>query len=172
MRKRLSMRIHESWLFIFRAASVWCLMFMPSAFADEVHCAVDWRRLQLSAEQNQQVQVLEAEWNQQYMEVQPSIVEEQRKLTRLLSDAKSDPLEIMSLQQSIARKREQLRAAATTNYLKKRQILNGAQQRTLEDMIRQIIAERQRMANPGSQTDVMPDRIQSLMQRVRNIWPR
>jgi len=26
--------------------------------------------------------------------------------------------------------------------------------------------------SPGAQTEVMPDRVQNLMQRVRNIWPR
>lgn len=165
------MRIHKSSPMIFSATLILCIMVAPVAYGDETRCSIDWQRLQLTAEQNQQVQSLEAQWSQQYMEIQPSIIEDQRKLTRLLSDAKSDPVEIMALQQSLARKREQLRAAATTNYLKKRQILNGDQQRTLEDMIRQILAERQRMLNPGSQTDVMPDRIQSLMQRVRNIWP-
>ena len=142
------------------------------AFADEPHVNIDWRKLQLTPQQQQVIQTLEGQWSHEYMDVQPAIVEDQRKLTRLLADPKSDPLEILALQQSMARKKEQLRSAATANYLRKRQCLTGDQQKSLEDMIRQTIAERQRVLSPGSTTDVMPDRIQMLMQRVRNIWPQ
>lgn len=140
------------------------------AGADELRMGINWQRLNLSPQQSQQIQTLEAQWNHDYMEIQPAIIDEQHKLTRLLSDPKSDPLEIMALQQSIARKKEQLRAAATANYLRKRQLLTDGQQHGLEDMIHQAVAERQRAANPGAQTDVMPDHIQYLIQRVRNIW--
>ena len=141
-----------------------------AVFADELRMGINWQRLNLSPQQSQQIQVLEAQWNHDYMEIQPSIIEEQHQLTRLLSDPKSEPLEIIALQQSIARKKEHLRAAATTNYLRKRQLLNDGQQRGLEDMIHQAVAERQRAANPGLQTDEVPDHIQNLLQRVRNIW--
>lgn len=144
----------------------------PMAQADESHCNIDWQRLQLSSQQNQQIQMLEGQWNQAYLDIQPAIVEDQRRLTRLLSDPKSDALEIMTLQQGIARRKEQLRSVATANYLRKRQVLNDDQQRSLEDMIRQVLATRQRTLNPGSQTDVMSDRIQGLFERVRNVWPR
>jgi Spy/CpxP family protein refolding chaperone len=143
-----------------------------AAVADELRMGINWQRLNLTPQQSQQIQALEAQWNHDYMELQPTIIEEQHRLTRLLSDPKSDPLEIMALQQSIARKKEQLRAAATANYLRKRQLLNDGQQHGLEDMIHQAVAERQRMNNPGAQTDVMPDHIQYLIQRVRNIWTR
>jgi|SRR5215470_3810122 len=139
--------------------------------ADDVHCAINWKRLGLTPQQSQHIQLLEAQWNSEYMGIQPGLVEDQRRLTRLLSDPKSDSLEIMALQQSIARKREQLRSAATANYLRKRQILSEGQQHALEDMIREAIAERQHVVVPGSQAEVMPDRIQSLIERVRNIWP-
>ena len=142
------------------------------ASADELRMGINWQRLNLTPQQSQQIQCLEAQWNHDYMEIQPAIIEEQHKLTRLLSDPKSDPLEIMALQQSIARKKEQLRAAATANYLRKRQLLNDGQQHGLEDMIHQAVAERQRVSSPGAQTEVMPDHIQYLIQRVRNIWNR
>src|SRR5271169_3361288 len=125
-----------------------------AVLADELRMGINWQRLNLSPQQSQQIQVLEAQWSHDYMEIQPSIIEEQHKLTRLLSDPKSDPLEIMALQQSIARKKEQLRAAATANYLRKRQLLNDGQQHGLEDMIHQAVAERQRANNPGAQTGV------------------
>lgn len=135
-------------------------------------CHINWGDLQLSPNQDQQIKQLDAQWNQEYMQVQPSIVEDQKKLSRLLADPRSDPLEIMALQQSIARRKEHLRASATATYLRKRQILDEGQRQALEGMIRQVISERQRMMNPGSHTDVMPDRVQDLMQRVRNIWGR
>lgn len=168
MRKQLSMKINNSayWAYaLVLGAGSW-----QPAGADELRAGINWQRLNLTPQQSQQIQALEAEWNHDYMQIQPAIIEEQRKLTRLLSDPKSDPLEIMALQQSIARKKEQLRAAATANYLHKRQLLNDGQQHGLEDMIHQAVAERQRLVNPGAQTDVMPDHIQYLIQRVRTIW--
>ena len=141
-------------------------------FADEGgHCHIDWSKLNLSAQQSQQIQQLQQDWERQYNEIKPGISDDQRKLTRLLADHTSDPVEIMALQQSIARKKEALNAAATANYLKKRQLLNDNQQHSLELMIKQVVAEHQRMMNPGQQIEVMPDRIQDIMQRMRQIWP-
>ena len=142
------------------------------ALADESRCSINWARLNLSPEQTQQIQSLEQQWNKDYMDLQPVIIDDQHKLTRLLSDPKSDPVEIMALQQAIARKKEQLRSNATANYLRKRQLLNEAQQHGLEDMMRQAVADRQRASGPGGQTEVMPDHIQYLIQRVRHIWTR
>lgn len=142
------------------------------AAADEVRATVvNWQRLQLSPQQSQTIQSLEGQWNQEYMQIQPAIIEDQRKLSRLLSDPKSDPLEIMSLQQAIARKHEQLRATATTSYLKKRQVLTESQQHSLEDMMRQAVADRQRLMGTGSQTDAMPDRIHHLMRKIQTVFP-
>ena len=140
------------------------------AWAGDDGCRIDWAHLELTPEQSQQIHSLEAQWNQEYMQMQPSVIDEQKRLTRLLSDPRSDPLEVMTLQQSIARKKEHLRASATASYLRKRQVLNDGQRQVLEDMIRQAVAQRQRVLSPGAQTEVMPDRVQNLMQRVRNIW--
>lgn len=164
------MRISNGQTFIFALALGSTTSFAASA--DELRMGINWQRLNLTPGQSQQIHTLESQWNHDYMEVQPSIVEDQQKLRRLLANPKPQELEIMALQQSIARKQEQLRAAATANYLRKRQLLNETQQRSLEEMIQHAVAERQRMANPGSQTDVMPDHIQNLMQRVRNIWTK
>ncbi|HEY9715271.1 MAG TPA: hypothetical protein V6C72_17500, partial [Chroococcales cyanobacterium] len=109
--------------------------------------------------------------NHDYNELKPAIIDDQSRLQRLLADHNSDPVEIMALQQTIARKKEQLNGIATANYLKKRQVLNDNQQASLELMVRQAVVQRQHSANPGSQTEVMPDRVQDLIQRVRNIWP-
>lgn len=142
-----------------------------SALADENHCSIDWNKLNLSPPQQQQLQALESDWNKQYAEIKPVIVDEQRKLAKLLADHTSDPVEIMSLQQTIARKKESLNQMATANYLRKRQLLNESQQYNLEIMVKNAVAMRQRATSPGVQTEVMPDRVQSLIERVRNIHP-
>lgn len=148
-----------------------CFLLGQAVRADEGHCCIDWNKLNLTPTQSQQIHGLEAQWNQSYSEIKPSILEDQAKLQRLLADHTSDPVEIMALQQTIARKKEQLNALATANYLKKRQLLNDNQQEHLEFMVRQVVASRQRGMSPASQTEVMPDRVQDLIQKVRNIWP-
>ncbi len=141
-----------------------------AAFAED-HCNIDWTKLKLTPTQQQQIAVLETDWNKQYAEIRPVIMEEQRHLSKLLSDHNSDPVEIMSVQQTVARKKESLNQLATANYLKKRQLLTESQQYSLEIMVKNAVSMRQRMSSPGGQTEVMPDRVQSLIERVRNIWP-
>lgn len=141
-----------------------------AVFAED-HCSIDWTKLNLTAAQQQQIGALEADWNKQYSEIRPVIQEEQRHLSKLLADHNSDPVEIMSVQQNLTRKKESLNQLATANYLKKRSVLTESQQFSLEIMVKNAVAVRQRMNNPGGQTEVMPDRVQSLIERVRNIWP-
>lgn len=140
---------------------------MP-AFADNQACCVDWSKLNLSAQQNQQVQQLESQWQQDYGQIKPAIAEEQRKLQRLLESHNADPVELMAVQQSLQRKKDQLNQAATANYLRKRQVLNENQQHQLEQMIRQRIAEKQKEMHPNVQSNEMPNRLQDLMQKVLN----
>ncbi|HNB22689.1 MAG TPA: hypothetical protein PKZ32_09735 [Candidatus Melainabacteria bacterium] len=139
--------------------------FVLPAFADET-CCVDWNKLNLSAQQNQQVQQLEAQWQQDYSQIKPAIADEQRKLQRLLESHNADPVELMAVQQSLTRKKEQLNQAATANYLRKRQVLNENQQHQLEQMIRQRIIAKQKEMHPNQQNNEMPGRLQDLMQKV------
>ena len=125
----------------------------PTFAEDEGKGCVDWKKLNLSTSQAHQVQTLEQDWTSKYMKIQPDILSEQKKLARLLLDPKSDPLEIMATNQRIAHLKEQLRNEATTNYLKKRAILNGDQQHQLEFMMQQMIATRQQSAAPVPQTE-------------------
>ncbi len=141
-----------------------------AAYAED-HCSIDWTKLNLTAVQQQQITALETDWNKQYSEIRPVIVQEQQHLSKLLADHTSDPVEIMSVQQTVARKKESLNQLATANYLKKRQILTESQQFSLEIMVKNAVAMRQRQNSPGGGTEVMPDRVQSLIERVRNIWP-
>jgi Spy/CpxP family protein refolding chaperone len=138
-----------------------------AAFADDDgKCCVDWKKLNLSSVQTQQIQTLEQDWNTKYMKIQPEILEHQRKLAKLLMDPKSDPLEIMATNQRIAHLREQLRNEATTNYLKKRAILNGDQQHQLEFMMQQMIATRQQSMAPVTRTEEQ-DGFSDIIRKVR-----
>jgi hypothetical protein len=77
----------------------------------------------------------------------------------------------MAVQASLARRREQLNALALAAYLKKREVLDENQKHALELMMKRAIAERQRTDASAYSNEEMPDHIQELMQRVRNIWP-
>lgn len=125
-----------------------------AALADEDgKCCVDWKKLSLSQVQSQKIQELEQDWNTKYMKIQPEILEQQRKLAKLLLDPKSDQLEIMTTNQRIAHLKEHLRNEATTNYLKKRAILNNDQQHQLEGMMQQMIASKQQSAAGSAQPE-------------------
>lgn len=136
-----------------------------AAFAGE-GCCLDWKKLNLSTQQTMQIQGLEQDWNSKYVKLQPEILEQQRKLAKLLMDPKSDPLEIMATNQSIARLKEQLRNEATTNYLHKRALLNSDQQHQLESMMQQMIASRQQSATSAPQTEEQGG-FMDIIQKVR-----
>lgn len=140
---------------------------MPSAQADEPRGCVDWQQLSLTVEQTQQIQVLESDWNGKYMKIQPQILENQRRLARLLPDAKSDPIEILSTQQNITRLKEQLRNEATANYLRKRAILNDSQQHQLEQQIQRLVQDKQRTAVPASQSDDQNSGFMNVIHKIR-----
>jgi len=150
---------------------------VPPVVADDEQthrhtCCVDWSKLNLSPAQSVQIQTLEADWTKSYNDIRPEIVDDQQKLTKMLADHNSDPVEVMALQQTIARKKSQLNGLATANYLRKRQVLTETQQYSLEQQIKDVVRRRQNAMYPGTQTDaVVTDHIQNLMTRVRNIWP-
>jgi Spy/CpxP family protein refolding chaperone len=148
--------------------------FPPESMAQETQptsCNVDWTKLNLTPVQSSQIQTLEQQWYKDFNELSPQIRDEQSKLQKLLSDHNADPIQVMALQQSIARRREQLSNAAMQNYLNKRKVLDEKQQKQLEDMMRVMISNRKAQMYPGSQTEVMPDKIQNLMRKVREILP-
>lgn len=142
-----------------------------AAWAGERHCSIDWTRLNLTAAQKQQIEQVEAQWQKEYSDIEPALLEEREKLRRMLSEHECDPIEVMRTQDSIMRKDSQLKQAAMRTYLKKRQVLNENQQHNLEEMVSQQFAMRQRELNPGSEMKVVPDHIQDLLQRVRDVWP-
>ena len=134
-------------------------------------CSIDWNKLNLTSAQNSQIQQLEQAWYKDSGEIIPQIREEQTKLQRAIADHNTDSMTALALQQSVARKREQLNSLAMQSFLNKKKVLDSAQKKQLEDMFRQAVQNRKSQLYPGSQTEVMPDKIQNLMQRVRSIWP-
>jgi hypothetical protein len=142
-----------------------------AAFTPTDRPICDWSKLGLNEDQAKQVQEIEGGWDQKYRELMPSLVDDQQKLSKLLEDHNSDPVEIMTAQTSVARKREQLNAIALATYLKKKSVLDDNQKHVLELMTKRAIAERHRTDATATATEEMPDHIQGLMQRVRNIWP-
>ncbi len=133
-------------------------------------CPIDWSKLNLTASQKQQIDQIEAQWQHELMEIKPAIVEDQHKLTKKLGEH-CDQLEVIALQESIQRKQNQLRQLAMMTVLKKKLVLNEIQQRNMESMLNTAIAARQRELNPGSEQRVVPDGVQDLIQRVRNVFP-
>ena len=145
---------------------------MAPASADDVNATVkptcvDWKRLNLTAQQTQQIDQLTQEWNSKYMRIQPQIISLQRKIKTRFADPNSDPLEIMATQQSLARLQEELRNEAMANYLRKRSLLTEVQQRQLETMMQQMVAERQQRCMPQSNQPDEQNGFMSIIHKVR-----
>ena len=144
---------------------------LPAGADDERRCCVDWNKLHLDSQQSQQIRSLDARWQRDFNQLQPAIRDDHKRIARMMADRQTDPVEIITLQESVERKKAELKGLALANYLKKRKVLNNDQQYNLEMLMKQAVSSRQRMINPAGQTEVMPDRVQGLMQRVRQIWP-
>ncbi|HEY9789783.1 MAG TPA: hypothetical protein V6D22_05255 [Candidatus Obscuribacterales bacterium] len=132
------------------------------------HHGVDWQRLNLSPQQSQQIQVLQSDWQGHYTDEMPQIHRQQQHLNELFRNPQSDPLEIVSTQQSLMRLQEQLRNEAMANYLHKRALLSGGQQRLLEVQMHQMVVERQQHHMvPVNQSNDENGGIMTIMQKVR-----
>jgi Skp family chaperone for outer membrane proteins len=142
-----------------------CATALPAVAQERTIKCIDWSKLNLSSQQQQQINSLESEWKTKYSQAQPKIVEAQKKLEALLPNPKSDPLEIMATQQTVARLKENLRNDATTNYLRKRALLNETQQHQLEGMLQQMVTDRQR-ANSAAQGEQSPG-IQNIVNKIK-----
>lgn len=128
---------------------------------------VDWKRLKLTTQQTQQIDQLQQDWNTKYMKLQPQIVSLQQKMRTKFADPNSDPLEIMSTQQSLARLQEELRNEAMSNYLRKRGLLSDVQQRQLEGMMQQMVAERQQRMAPKTSHDEQNAGLMNIIHKVK-----
>ncbi|MBK9203329.1 MAG: hypothetical protein IPL73_13035 [Candidatus Obscuribacter sp.] len=134
-------------------------------------CCVDWTKLDLSPQQKSQIDSLEGQWLKDFGDIAPQIREEQLKLQKLLSEHNPDSMQIVQLQQSIARRKEQLNLVAMQNYISKKKLLSEKQQTMYERMIQNSVQRRKAQLNPNSQTEVVPDKIQELMQKIKDVFP-
>lgn len=135
---------------------------------------INWSRLNLTAQQQTQIQQLEAEWSSKYLRIQPQIIEGKKKLQKLFADPHADPLEIMNTQQSVMRLQEELRTAATANHLKKRAILTVPQRRQYEMMLQTMLVERQRgnLGTHGQSSTGLMDMIQKARWAIGGPQPK
>lgn len=110
--------------------------------------AGNWRdpyaRMHLSNQQRQQITGYQHQWNAQYSTIKPQLRRQQEKLMTLLSDTRSDPLEITQTQQKISTLKEQLGNQATLNVLRKRRILNEEQRQQLRQEMDGMLVNRTR----------------------------
>ena len=134
-------------------------------------CSIDLSKLNLSNAQSSQIKQLDQQWYKESGEIIPLINEDRTKLQRALADHNAEGVQVFALQQSVARRKEQLNSIAMQTFLAKKKVLDESQKKRLEDMVLLAVQNRKSQMYPGSQTEVMPDKIQSLMQRVRDIWP-
>jgi hypothetical protein len=129
--------------------SAFALLFAASAVAPLAAFAAPgvpppYDKLNLAPDQAQRIQQLDADWKQNYMNLGPRLRSAQSRLTQLLASPTSDPLEVTSQQQRVNQLKETLAEQATTNYLRKRRLLNSDQRQQLEGYLRRMVAERTR----------------------------
>jgi hypothetical protein len=135
---------------------------------------INWSRLNLTAQQQGQIQQLEVEWSAKYQRLQPQIIEGKKKLQKLFADPNTDPLEIMNTQQSVMRLQEELRTAATANHLQKRAVLTVPQRRQYEMMLQTMLVERQRgnLGSHGQSSTGLMDMIQKARWAIGGPQPK
>lgn len=112
-----------------------------AAFADVPH---PYNKLKLNPAQRERIEDLDQDWKSKYTDIGPRLQSAQKRLGDLLATPKSDPWEITSAQQRVNQLKEQLSEQATANYLRKRRLLDGDQQKQLEGYLRRMVAERGR----------------------------
>jgi hypothetical protein len=117
-------------------------MAAPAAALADPGVPPPYDKLQLAPSQATRIQQLDADWKHNYMNLGPRLRTAQSRLTEMLASPASDPLEVTTQQQRVNQLKETLAEQATTNYLRKRQLLNMDQRRQLEGYLRRMVAER------------------------------
>jgi len=137
-----------------RRVGTWCLTLAsicwlgssPAALSDDDFWHVPYQSLGLSDEQAGKIDELETNWKHRYEALSPQLRSLRQELIRLLSDPRSDPLEVTVVQQKIARLKSQLENEAMLNYLGKRDVLDANQKKKLAGMLQRRLAERRNIS--------------------------
>lgn len=147
---RLDMTYKAEWIFSMKtfrrsinttALLAVLLTTMPLATSADPRVPHPYDKLGLNGMQANRISDLDHDWKSKYADLGPRLQGAQRRLMDLLSTPKSDPLEITGQQQAVNQLKEQLSEQATANYLRKRRLLNGDQQRELEGFLKRMVAE-------------------------------
>lgn len=133
-------------------------------------CNINYTKLNLSQDQKVKIQQYDQEWFEEYQKTQPELQGLQEKFKKLLASPQADGTEIIIVQQQIDAKKSKLRSKATQVLIKKRQLLDGTQNKTLDGMIAEEILKR-RQNNKGIDSR-QPVRWQKLLNNFTNIFPQ
>ncbi len=146
MQVRFDTTQHKS-LFAAMLLSVGMLTFSPG-FADtdmgaayagpRGHRArmVDWQQLDLSPNQDREIQKLDTEWRGMYSQLNPQIQQDRNRLRKMLGEPQPDEARIMELQSRIQRNEDRLRREATKIFLHKKNQLSPGQKQRLHKMMK------------------------------------
>ncbi|MEM0951670.1 MAG: Spy/CpxP family protein refolding chaperone [Cyanobacteria bacterium P01_H01_bin.74] len=95
--------------------------------------AMDWQKLDLSPQQQTQINTLEANWKRTHHQLQGEINRDQAAVKRLLPSGKKP--EIQELQKRIMKNKMRLMNESTNTFMKKRDTLSPTQQQKLKQMM-------------------------------------
>lgn len=117
-----------------------CLLTLVAQGVSQVSWAdphISWDSLNLSPEQENEIDRLESQWKRLYTELYPQIQRDKNELRRLLNSAQSDERMIMELQNRIQNNEQRLRQEATRTFLNKKGQLSPNQKVRLQQMMGQ-----------------------------------
>ncbi len=106
---------------------------MGTAWAGD--SSIHWDTLNLTAEQQSEIERLESQWRKVYGEVYPQIQRDKNELRRLLNSVQCDDRQVMEIQERIQTNEQRLRQEATRTFLNKKGQLNQTQKMRLHQMM-------------------------------------
>lgn len=133
------------------------------------HCNIDYEKLDLSSDQSVKVQQLDQQWFEYYQKSHPKIQEMQQELKKLMSSPKSDPTELIMMQQKIDQENSKLKSFAISIWAKKKELLSDPQKEKLQLLVKDELQKRQRQGS-GVQQDQVPVRWKTILRNMQNIF--
>jgi Spy/CpxP family protein refolding chaperone len=97
--------------------------------------SVPWQALDLTPQQAQTMQQLDAQWQGTYSQLQPQIEQDQTTLKRLIQSPSADSEQVMHVQTRLQRNRDALHQSATRIFMEKKERLTPQQRQRLHKMM-------------------------------------
>lgn len=110
------------------------VLFMPLALAKKGG-NVDWKQLNLSPAQSQNINKIESEWERTYRQLSPQIERDKQALMQELGSPNPDRQKVMQLQTRIEQNKMKLKNASMDVYLEKSEQLDSGQKKQLKQMM-------------------------------------